>query len=41
VDTLDAVADCGYFHGEEILACDQAGIVVTLPKLLNRREWWP
>jgi transposase len=35
VDTLDAVADRGYFHGEEILACDQAGIVVTLPKLLT------
>jgi transposase len=35
VDTLDAVADRGYFHGEEILACDQAGIVVTLPKPLT------
>ena len=32
VDTLDAVADRGYFNGEEILACDQAGITVTLPK---------
>ena len=31
-DTLDAVADRGYFSGEEILACDQAGIMVTLPK---------
>jgi transposase len=31
-DTLEAVADCGYFSGEEILACDQAGITVTLPK---------
>jgi transposase len=31
-DTLDAVADRGYFNGEEILACDQAGITVTLPK---------
>ena len=31
-DTLDAVADRGYFNGEEILACDRAGIVVTLPK---------
>jgi hypothetical protein len=30
--TLDAVADRGYFNGEEILACDQAGITVTLPK---------
>jgi transposase len=31
-ETLDAVADRGYFNGEEILACDQAGITVTLPK---------
>jgi len=32
VDALDVVADRGYFNGEEILACDQAGITVTLPK---------
>jgi len=31
-DTLEAVADRGYFSGEEIVACDQAGITVTLPK---------
>jgi transposase len=31
-DTLEAVADRGYFSGEEILACEQAGITVTLPK---------
>jgi hypothetical protein len=31
-DHLDAVADRGYFNGPEILACDQAGITVTLPK---------
>jgi hypothetical protein len=31
-DTLEAVADRGYFNGEEIVACDQAGIAVTLPK---------
>src|SRR5215469_4304528 len=31
-DTLVAVADRGYFSGEEILACDEAGITVTLPK---------
>jgi transposase len=31
-DTLDAVADRGYFSGEEILACEEAGITVTLPK---------
>ena len=29
---LDAVADRGYFNGDEILACDRAGITVTLPK---------
>jgi len=32
VDELDVVADRGYFKSEEILACDQAGITVTLPK---------
>ena len=31
-DSLDAVADRGYFNGEEILACEKAGITVTLPK---------
>jgi hypothetical protein len=31
-DKLEAVADRGYFDGEKILACDQAGITVTLPK---------
>jgi transposase len=31
-DTLEAVADRGYFNGEEIKACDEAGITVTLPK---------
>ena len=31
-DTLEAVADRGYFSSEEILACEQAGISVTLPK---------
>ena len=31
-DTLDVVADRGYFDGDEILACDRAGITVTLPK---------
>ena len=31
-DELDAVADRGYFNGVEILACDRAGITVTLPK---------
>src|SRR5919198_316946 len=31
-DHLDAVADRGYFNSPEILACEQAGITVTLPK---------
>jgi len=32
VEKLDAVADRGYFSGEEILACENAGVTVTLPK---------
>ena len=32
VEQLDAVADRGYFNGEEILACEEVGIIVTLPK---------
>ena len=31
-DTLDVVADRGYFDSQEILACAQANITVTLPK---------
>ena len=31
-DALEVVADRGYFSGEQILACDKAGITVTLPK---------
>jgi hypothetical protein len=31
-DELAAVADRGYYDGEEILACEEAGITVTLPK---------
>ena len=31
-EALDVVADRGYFDGEEILVCDEAGITVTLPK---------
>ena len=31
-DKLDAIADRGYFKGQEILACKEAGITVTLPK---------
>jgi len=30
--SLDVIADRGYFSGEEILECDNAGITVTLPK---------
>lgn len=32
VDDLEAIADRGHFNGEEILACEQPGICVTLPK---------
>jgi transposase len=32
VEKLEAVADRGYYHGEEIKACADAGITVTLPK---------
>jgi transposase len=31
-DEIEAIADRGYFDGEEILACEQDGISVTLPK---------
>jgi Transposase DDE domain len=31
-ETLEAIADRGYFNGEEIKTCDDAGITVTLPK---------
>ena len=34
-DTLDVVADRGYFNSAEILACGEAGITVTLPKPLT------
>jgi transposase len=32
VERLEAVADRGYWDSEEILACDQAGVTVTLPR---------
>jgi transposase len=32
IDKLEAVADRGYFSGEQILACHNADIAVTLPK---------
>ena len=31
-DELEVVADRGYFKGEEILACDEAGITTYLPR---------
>ena len=31
-ESLDVIADRGYFSGPEILACERAGITVTLPK---------
>ena len=31
-DNLEVVADRGYLKGEEILACENAGVTVTLPK---------
>jgi len=31
-ETLDVVADRGYYDGQEILACETIGITVTLPK---------
>ena len=38
VDKLEAIADRGYFSGEQILACDQSGIAVTLPKTNDVRH---
>jgi transposase len=32
VETLGVVADRGYYDGAEIMACEEAGITVTLPK---------
>jgi transposase len=32
VETLDVVADRGYFNSQEILACKEAKVTVTLPK---------
>ena len=36
-ETLDAIADRGYFNGDEIKTCDDAGITVTLPKPMTSR----
>lgn len=42
-ETLDAVADRGYFSSLEILACHEAGITVTLPQAadVGRQVRWP
>jgi hypothetical protein len=37
VQKLEAVADRGYFNGEEILVCDRAAITVTLCPFLRRK----
>lgn len=34
-EALSVLADRGYFSGQEILACEQAGIAVTLPRPLT------
>ena len=31
-EAIEAVADRGYYSGEEIVACEQAGVTVYLPK---------
>jgi transposase len=36
-DQLTVIADCGYFEGDEILACDEAGITPLVPKPLTSR----
>jgi hypothetical protein len=35
VETLTVVADRGYYEGEELRACEETGIMVTLPKPLT------
>jgi hypothetical protein len=35
VETIEAVADRGYHEGYEILACEKAGITVTVPRRLT------
>ena len=35
VEKLDVVADRGYYDSKQILACEEAGITVTLPKPLT------
>ena len=35
VEEMTAIADRGYFKGEEILACHEAGITVIVPKTMT------
>ena len=37
-DALDVVADRGYYNGDEILACKEAGVTVTLPQTADLRR---
>jgi hypothetical protein len=37
VENLDAIADRGYFSGEQILTCEKVGIAVTLAKPMTSR----
>ena len=39
-DKLTAVADRGYFKGEEILECERAGITALVPKLGTPMLWF-
>ena len=39
-ESLEAFADRGYFKGEEILACEAAGITVTLTTSRTRKMDW-
>lgn len=35
VEELTAIADRGYFKGNEILACNEAGITAIVPKTMT------
>ena len=41
-DIANVVADRGYYNSEEILACENEGVTVTLPKAddLGRKAFW-
>jgi hypothetical protein len=40
-ESLDVVADRGYFNSAEILACEKASITVTLPKPMTSKDDQP